>query len=91
MVMLIFYCTCILWSLPWPALFCYVANLTTDRIYSLGDIAYEMDWFEYPPEIHKFFILIIARSQIPADFTGFKLIRCTLETFVQVRIPLNFG
>ncbi|XP_031636412.1 odorant receptor 67c-like isoform X2 [Contarinia nasturtii] len=76
---LLFDVSCIVCSLSWPSLMCYFASLATDKIASLGDVAYGSDWDKYPLSIRKYIILIIARSQEPVYFTGMNLVNCTLE------------
>lgn len=40
----------------------------------------------YPQNVHKHIILILIRSQEHVYFTGFKLIKCSLETFLTVSL-----
>lgn len=68
----------------WPFLFCYYATVATFRISYIGITAYEADWFFYPPEFQKYMVLVIARSHELIFFTGFGLIRCTLEIFGRI-------
>lgn len=83
-VMLTFHLICLISSMCWPFLFCYYSSLVTEQTSSISDIAYNTNWYEYPPEYQKYMILIIARSQELTYFTGFNLIRCSLETFGKV-------
>lgn len=71
-------------SLMWPFILCYFSTITTNRLLSLGFIAYDSNWHEYPPHLRKHIILIIKRSQKPALFSGFEIIHSTLNTFAQV-------
>lgn len=71
-------------SLIWPYLFSNFATFTTDRISSIGDTAYNMNWFDFPPNLQKYFISIIARSHENVHFTGLNMFRCTLEVFGKV-------
>lgn len=68
----------------WPALMCNFATFATDRIASLGDVVYESSWDELPLKIRRYVALIIARSQEPVYFTGYNLVRCTLEILGKV-------
>lgn len=79
---------CLMCSLIWPAIFSYFATVTTIRLSSLANTTFETNWYDYPAHLRNFLILVIARSQEPAYFTGFKFIRCTLEIFGKVRWPL---
>lgn len=71
-------------GMMWPYLFCHFASLTTHRVSSMSNAVYDLNWFEYPVKMRKYFILLIARSQQPISFTGLRLFPCTLEVFGQV-------
>lgn len=71
-------------GLLWPYLFCYFANLTTDRVLAIGDDVYNLNWLEYPVQMQKCLILIIARSHEPIQFTGLQMIECSMEMFGKV-------
>lgn len=85
-VMLVFQVICVLTSVLWPLIYCYFATIATNRISMIGYSAYDTNWFEYPPKLQKYMILIIARSQETIYFTGFNLVYCTLEVFAKVSI-----
>lgn len=72
--------------LLWPTLYCYFASFTIERIASIGNDAYFLKWYYYPPMLQKYFTLIIAQSQGKVQFTGLGLIYCSIETFGKVRI-----
>lgn len=71
-------------ALLWPSFFCYFATSATDQIASIGDAAYESNWYYLPPKIHKYITMVIIRSQYSVYFTGLGLVRCTLEVFGNV-------
>lgn len=71
-------------SMFWPYLFCYYATYITNRISFIGFAAYDTNWFDYPLDLQKHMILILARSQENVHFHGFNLIECTLEVFGKV-------
>lgn len=72
---------CFVTSLIWPYFFCYFATFASDRVSSIGNIAYTSNWYEYPQPLRRYIILIVALSQQPIHFSGLGIIRCTLETF----------
>lgn len=72
-------------SLIWPYLFSYFASSTTHRMTLIGNTVFDSNWFDYPSELQKYMILIIARSQYPSQFTGLGLYDCTLKEFGNVR------
>lgn len=77
---------CIMCSMSWPFIFCYYANITTDRISYISDSVYDLNWYDYPSKQQKYMILIINRSNKSIFFSGLNLVRCTLETFGKVSI-----
>lgn len=77
-------------ALIWAFLLCCPANLATDTVSSIGNIAYNGNWTLYPPVYRKYVLLIILRSQSTAEFMGYKLIRCNLETFSNVSSDIFF-
>lgn len=68
-------------GMMWPYLFCHFANLTTDRVLAIGNVIYDLNWIDYPVNMRKYIILLIARSQQPIIFSGLYLFPCTLEVF----------
>lgn len=64
---------------------CFSANFVSNAVESIGEIAYDGNWAEYPLICRKYVLLMILRSQRPVYFTGFKIVSCNLETFVRVR------
>lgn len=71
-------------SLVLPSIFCYFANLATDRVLNIANTAYGLNWFDHPVEMQKFIVLMIARSHERIEFNGFGLVLCTLETLGKV-------
>lgn len=71
-------------GLIWTFLYCYYATQTVDLLTNTANTIYNSNWYTYPIYIRKYFLLILARSQIPVYFTGFKIVRCSLETFKKV-------
>ena len=51
-----------------------------------GFTAFDSNWYDYPPELRKYIILAIVRSQEPVGFTGFGIFGCNLEVFAKVTI-----
>lgn len=80
---------CMFVGLTWPFLMCYSATSATRSMTNLGDIVYNSNWYLYPEYLRKYSIMIIARSQRTIYFTGFQMVRCTLEVFQGVRIAIH--
>lgn len=81
---LLFDMSCLLCALFWPALICYFGTFATDRIELVADMAYDTNWYEYPVDVRKHIVLVIARAQMPVYFMGHGVVRATLEVFGKV-------
>lgn len=82
--------TCILCGLVWPAIISHYATFISDRVSSIGEMAYDSNWPDYPPYLGKHIILITARSQHPVFFHGLGLVGCNREVFGRVCILMKF-
>lgn len=83
----LFFCIgCISIGLLWPFILCNSAASATIEVANIGNSACYSKYYEYPLKMRKYLILIMVRSQSPVYFTGLKLIRCTLEVFMKVRL-----
>lgn len=84
----IFYLICLLCSLNWTFVLCYAATTATSALEDISKYVYSSKWYEYPPEMQKCLILLMARSQRPVYFTGMRMVRCTLDVFMRVKLTL---
>lgn len=83
-LVLLFDTSCIISALLWPYLFCHFADLTTNKIASIGDAAYNSNWYDFPVDLQKHMVLVVMRSRDKFYFTGLGLVRSTLEVFGEV-------
>lgn len=90
LIVFVFDMLCVICALMWCSLFCYFANMASDRLSSIGNASYLANWYNYPMGWQKFIILIIARSQKPIYFDGLGFINCNLEVFGKVSDESNF-
>lgn len=75
----------IVFALLKPFILCYFATYVSHSCLTISDAVYHViTWYELPLSLRKGIGLIVLRSQSPAHFTGFKVIRCTLATFSAV-------
>lgn len=51
---------------------------------NIGHEAYDLNWHDFPLELRKHIIVIIARSQEKISFDGLGLIGCSIEVFGNV-------
>lgn len=78
---------CVILSLFWPFIMCYSATRATYAMSHIADVVYnDLNWPDLPLDIRGYIKLIMARSQGTLYFTGFAIVRCTLETFLKVSI-----
>lgn len=75
----IVYILTLIYVLFWPYLFCYFANLAVDRIELNQRTVYNLNWYNFPPDLRKYFILIMAQSQRTVCFDGLSLVRCIMK------------
>lgn len=88
LAMLYVMATCVIFI--WPYLFCYFASLAIDRISNTQRTVCDLNWYYFPLELRKCFILTIKQSQRPIYFDGLKLVGCTLESFGAVTYLSTF-
>lgn len=82
---------CFVCSLIWPFLFCCYANTTFEQVLSIGDDAFNLNWYGCPNDVQKFIILIVQRAYEVKPFVGLGLIPCTLEIFGRVILFLSIS
>lgn len=63
---------------------CHAATSATFDVMDLGNAIYEGKWYEYPGDLRKNTVLLIARAQHTNYFTGLKVMHCTLEVFMRM-------
>lgn len=71
-------------GLFWVFMYCYIGARISHYFSSVADLAYQTNWYMFPLELRKHFILIIRQSQVSFTFDGLKLFDCNLITFTSV-------
>lgn len=72
--------------------YCYLGNVVTAKCIEIGDAAYQSLWYRYPLFAQQYIIFVLRFTQRPFYFSGFGLMRCSLESFTSVIIIiLLFG
>lgn len=64
--------------------FCKFGTFSVEWVYSVGEFAYASTWYALPPKQQTYVRLIIQYSHIPRKVTGFGIVRCSLETYINV-------
>lgn len=67
-------------------LFYYFPSDTIGHMRNIVEIAYDSNWYDYPPEFRKYIILIVAKSQEDSEFSGLNLMGCAIEVLGNVNI-----
>lgn len=73
-------------ALLWSSFFCRFGNSAADHVSAIADVAYGLNWFEYPVEMQKYVILIVALANERVEFSGFQVITCSMEMLGKVSI-----
>lgn len=60
--------------------------MLTQQYANIPDVVYNMRWYQYPRKYQNYVLMIMMRSQRPYYINGFGIMRCTLETFVNVSL-----
>lgn len=68
----------------WPYFYCHFATMASENMSNIGDLIYTLNWYEFPLDIQKDFMLIMRQSQNNVYLTGFDLIGCTLLNYQRV-------
>lgn len=66
-------------------LYCYFGKLASESYEKMCDcIFFKLNWYEFPIELQKYVIVMIANMQKPINYHGFGIINLDLETFARV-------
>lgn len=63
---------------------CNYATNVTQKIYSVSDLVYNVQWYRFPTNEQRLLILIIKRAQKIILLDGYGIITCSMITFLQV-------
>ncbi|XP_055306184.1 odorant receptor 85b-like [Sitodiplosis mosellana] len=72
---------CISTNLSNLFLCCYLGKLASESYRKMAYSLYECNWYEFPLDMQRYFILMIVNAQIPLHYHGYGLITLHLETF----------
>lgn len=64
--------------------YCWFATVLSLQLRKIGHDAYESIWYNHPPYLQIYFRWIIIYGQIPRDFDGYNIFRCSLDVFMKV-------
>lgn len=64
--------------------YCYLSERVTADLFDIGDIFYNVDWFQLPVNQQRFLVLPIQRSQRELRLQGLGLFDCSLAIFSSV-------
>lgn len=66
-------------------IFCFFGNNVTIKFNETAVHAYNSSWYLCPIHLQRYIILMMQRSQRPLYLTGYKVTRCSLDSFTSVR------
>lgn len=72
----------------WLFVYCFFGSLLNWKCGQVGEFAYHSKFYEYPMELKLFTLFMIERSQRPFFITGFRITKCSLESYAQVSISI---
>lgn len=74
----------------WLFIYCYFGHLITWKCEQVADFTYHSLFYKYPLDLRIFTLLFITRSQRPFYITGYKLTKCSLESYAKVSAKCFF-
>lgn len=63
---------------------CFFGKIASESFEKMTDYLYETNWPEYPVQLQKYFILLIANTQKPIHYVGSGIAVLNLNTFLKV-------
>lgn len=66
-------------------IFNYYGKIATESFEKMGECVFECDWYEFPFNFQKNFVLMIAITKKPLRYHGCGLMPLSLDTFRTVR------
>ena len=66
-------------------LYCYFGKMATESYEKIPNCFYECNWFDLPPKLQKYFVIMIGNAQRPMYYNGFGIFKMNLETFNKIR------
>lgn len=67
-------------------LYCFAGTILTNNCLLFSDALFKSNWHTMPIMFQKYFIIMIAETQIPVYLEGCGIIRLSLESFSKVKL-----
>lgn len=67
-------------------LWCFFGKVANESFGEMANCLYECNWQDFPIELQKYIIMMIANCQRPLYYHGSRIAILNLETFLKVRI-----
>lgn len=81
---------CLTTSILTTFILCSLSEQMTSQSYRMADTLFESKWYGLPVTEQKWLILLIQRSGKEFRLNGYKIIDCSLKTFVAVCLDIFF-
>lgn len=67
-----------------PFCYCYFGQIATESFEKMSNCLYDINWYDLPLDLQKYFIIMIANTQKPVYYHGFGMVKADLNTFITV-------
>lgn len=64
--------------------YCWFASILSLKLLNISDDAFNSLWYTHPTHLQKYVRWIIIYGQIPRNFDGYHIFKCSLEVFMKV-------
>lgn len=70
--------------LVWLYIYCGFGDLVSVKCEQISQFAYDAHFYKYPTDLNIFTLMTINQAQRPFFISGFKLTRCSLDSYKRV-------
>lgn len=68
---------------------CYLGKMASNSYAQMAECLYDCNWYEIPLDLQKYFIIMVANSQVPPTYSGYGVAELNLSTFRKVGFKWN--
>lgn len=72
----------------WLFVYCYFGHIISCKGEEVANFAYNSMFYKYPLKLQIFTFFIISRSQRTFFITGYRITKCSLESFARVSVSI---
>lgn len=86
---IIFISFLLFWTIVLIFIFCELGERVTQQFNEFNEQFCQCNWYLFPIEMQRMFIIVISNTQRPAIIEGYANIVCTRDAFKQVRFKAD--